>query len=60
MSKFKILLITGIGSAIALGEVGAFAMIKHPLSEEFGFKESMLGCFFLMQEYLICCDSLVP
>ena len=46
------LFITGIGSAIALGEVGAFAMIKHPLSEEFGFKESVLDFFLLTQVYL--------
>ena len=57
MSKLKMLFITGIGSAIALGEVGAFAMIKHPLSEEFGFKESALGFFLLTQVYLTHWDS---
>ena len=43
MGRWTILIIAQITSALFFGEMGAYAIIKHPLSQEFNFSESFLG-----------------
>lgn len=42
-SNGLLLFTTALAGSLFFGEVGAFAMIKYPLSQEFGFKQSYLG-----------------
>ena len=43
MDKCGFLLAIGFASAGLYAEIGAFAMIKHPLSQEFGLTPAFLG-----------------
>lgn len=43
MNKVRAFVLTSLCAANAFAIIGTFAMLKSPLSEEFGFSENFLG-----------------
>ena len=51
MNKCGFLLTTGFAATGLFAEIGAFAMIKHPLSQEYGLAPTFLGTATFIQVY---------